>query len=249
MDRLEDAAPVRGQRRHVIRRLHYSIRTEHAYVDWIRRFILFHGKWHPAEMGAPEVEAFLTHLAVQGKVAASAQSGRVGTAHRLRPRLAHKVGDAHPTGLERARKPARLPVVFHARVRGRVPALRIGEEVSQREPRMGVAVRIPRRTSFHRSALRDRAAPSYRPHRVAARGEGSRAFRRPRKTRKLPYFSARVPPPTSWTTATTSGRCRSSWATRNVSTTMIYTPRPEPRRAWGTQPAGRRRGLARMALT
>ena len=75
MDRLEDAAPVRGQPRSldqvrgVIRRLHYSIRTEQAYVDWIRRFILFHRKRHPAETGAPEVEAFLTHLAVQGKAA------------------------------------------------------------------------------------------------------------------------------------------------------------------------------------
>ena len=80
MDRHENSAPTRSQPRlldqvrDVIRRLHYSIRTEQAYVDWIRRFILFHGKRHPAEMGAPEVEAFLTHLAVQGKVAASTQN-------------------------------------------------------------------------------------------------------------------------------------------------------------------------------
>ena len=53
------------QVREKIRLKHYSIRTEQAYVDWIRRFILFHGKRHPAEMGAPEVEAFLTHLAVR----------------------------------------------------------------------------------------------------------------------------------------------------------------------------------------
>ena len=57
-----------------IRVKHYSIRTEQAYVDWIRRFILFHGKRHPQEMGAPEVEAFLTHLAVAGRVAASTQN-------------------------------------------------------------------------------------------------------------------------------------------------------------------------------
>lgn len=44
-----------------IRVLHYSIRTEQAYVDWARRFILFHDKRHPREMGAPEVTAFLTH--------------------------------------------------------------------------------------------------------------------------------------------------------------------------------------------
>lgn len=57
-----------------IRIKHYSIRTEQAYVDWIRRFIRFHGKQHPAELGPAEVEAFLTHLAVAGNVAASTQN-------------------------------------------------------------------------------------------------------------------------------------------------------------------------------
>ena len=52
---------VRGK----IRLKHYSIRTEQAYTDWIRRFILYHGKKHPRDMGAAEVEQFLTHLAVQ----------------------------------------------------------------------------------------------------------------------------------------------------------------------------------------
>jgi hypothetical protein len=56
-----------------IRLKHYSIRTEQSYVQWVRRYILHHDKRHPAEMGAPEVEAFLTHLAVAGNVAASAQ--------------------------------------------------------------------------------------------------------------------------------------------------------------------------------
>jgi len=57
-----------------IRVLHYSIRTEQAYVDWARRFILFHDKRHPREMGAPEVTAFLTHLAVERNVSASTQN-------------------------------------------------------------------------------------------------------------------------------------------------------------------------------
>lgn len=56
------------------RALHYSIRTEEAYVDWARRFILFHGKRHPQEMGAPQVEAFLEHLAVERGVSASTQN-------------------------------------------------------------------------------------------------------------------------------------------------------------------------------
>jgi len=61
------------QVRDKIRLKHYSIRTEEAYVNWIKRFILFQHKRPPVEMGAAEVEAFLTHLAVEGKVAASTQ--------------------------------------------------------------------------------------------------------------------------------------------------------------------------------
>jgi len=53
---------------------HYSIRTEQVYVDWIKRFIWFHGKRHPKDMGAQEIEAFLTHLAVKRKVSASTQN-------------------------------------------------------------------------------------------------------------------------------------------------------------------------------
>jgi integron integrase len=57
-----------------IRVKHYSIRTEDQYAFWVRRFILFHGKRHPREMGAPEVEAFLSDLAVNGRVSASTQN-------------------------------------------------------------------------------------------------------------------------------------------------------------------------------
>jgi len=62
------------QLRAVIRTMHYSIRTVQAYVDWARRFILFHHKRHPQEMGKEEIESFLTHLAVEGRVSASTQS-------------------------------------------------------------------------------------------------------------------------------------------------------------------------------
>ena len=57
-----------------IRVKHYSYRTEETYVQWIRRFILFHNKRHPSEMGGDEVNAFLTHLAVNENVAASTQN-------------------------------------------------------------------------------------------------------------------------------------------------------------------------------
>lgn len=64
LDRVRDA----------IRARHYSVRTELAYVAWIRRFILFHGKRHPVEMGGPEVARFLSNLATEGKVSASTQN-------------------------------------------------------------------------------------------------------------------------------------------------------------------------------
>jgi integron integrase len=69
-----DQPKLLDQVRGVIRTLHYSIRTEEAYVDWTRRFILFHRKRHPKEMGKDEIESFLSHLAVEGRVSASTQS-------------------------------------------------------------------------------------------------------------------------------------------------------------------------------
>jgi len=60
--------------REKIRLKHYSIRTEQAYCDWIRRFVVFHGKRHPSSLGAGHVEAFVTALAVDGNVAASTQN-------------------------------------------------------------------------------------------------------------------------------------------------------------------------------
>lgn len=72
---MQPTAPkLLDQIRALIRTMHYSIRTEEAYLHWARRFILFHNKRHPSEMGKDEIEAFLTHLAVEGRVSASTQS-------------------------------------------------------------------------------------------------------------------------------------------------------------------------------
>ena len=60
--------------RDAIRLKHYSYRTEKTYVNWVYRFILFHNKHHPRDMDAPDIEAFLTHLAVEKRVAASTQN-------------------------------------------------------------------------------------------------------------------------------------------------------------------------------
>ena len=70
-----DAKPrLLEQVRRTLRTLHYSYRTEQQYLHWLRRFILFHGKRHPSSLGPAEVEAFLTHLAVERKVSASTQN-------------------------------------------------------------------------------------------------------------------------------------------------------------------------------
>ena len=62
------------QVRHVIRCKHYSIRTEQSYVSWIKRFIYFHDRRHPKDLGERHISAFLTNLAVQRKVASSTQN-------------------------------------------------------------------------------------------------------------------------------------------------------------------------------
>lgn len=62
------------QVRDVLRRRHYSYQTEKSYIQWIKRFVVFHNMRPPRDMGAPEVEAFLTHLAVDQKVAPSTQN-------------------------------------------------------------------------------------------------------------------------------------------------------------------------------
>ena len=72
-----DASPPPKLLDQVVARLrvkHYSLRTEKTYVDWIKRYIWFHGKRHPQEMGAADVEAFLSHLAVERTVSASTQN-------------------------------------------------------------------------------------------------------------------------------------------------------------------------------
>ena len=97
--------------RHAIRARHYSLRTEEAYVGWIRRYILFHHKRHPAEMGATEINAFVTHLAVEGPVGASTQTQALSALLFLyRHVLNQDVPDLDT--VIRAKRPGRLPTVL-----------------------------------------------------------------------------------------------------------------------------------------
>lgn len=105
------------QVRTTLRRLHYSLRTEEAYVGWIVRFVRFHGTRHPRELGAPEVTAFLNHLAVAGRVAASTQNQALAALLFLyRAVLEQPLDNALP--LVRARQSRYLPTVLtHDEVR------------------------------------------------------------------------------------------------------------------------------------
>ncbi|MGH9367689.1 MAG: integron integrase, partial [Thermoanaerobaculia bacterium] len=97
--------------REAIRARHYSLRTEEAYVAWIRRFILFHRKRHPAEMGEAEINAFLSDLAVRGHVAASTQNQALAALLFLYRNVLQQPLPA-VEGVVRAKRPRHLPVVM-----------------------------------------------------------------------------------------------------------------------------------------
>lgn len=99
------------QVRECIRVRHYSYRTEQQYVGWIRRFILFHGKRHPREMGSVQVEAFLSSLATDRNVAAATQNQALAALLFLY-RQVLKQDLPWLTDVVRARKPRRLPLVL-----------------------------------------------------------------------------------------------------------------------------------------
>jgi site-specific recombinase XerD len=99
------------QVRDKIRFKHYSLSTENTYVSWIKQFIIFHGKRHPAEMGAAEVEAFLTYLATERRASSSTQNQALSAILFLyRDVLAVEL--PWLDGFECSRKLRRLPVVL-----------------------------------------------------------------------------------------------------------------------------------------
>jgi integrase len=99
------------QVREAVRTRHYSIRTEEAYIRWIREYILFFDKRHPAELGAKEVSAFISYLAVKRNVASSTQNQALSALLFLyREVLALPIGWVED--VERAKRPKRLPVVL-----------------------------------------------------------------------------------------------------------------------------------------
>ena len=113
------------QMRDVIRRKHYSLRTEDAYIDWTRRFVHFCKLRHPRECGPIEVQAFLSHLANAGRVAASTQNQARSALLFLYKEV---LGTQLPwlDEIDSAKRPARLPVVLNRDEVARVLALAQG---------------------------------------------------------------------------------------------------------------------------
>jgi integron integrase len=109
---MTDTKPrLMDQMHEALRSRHYAKRTEKTYCQWVVRYIRFHKLRHPAEMGEAEINAFLTHLAVEGHVSASTQTQALSALLFLyRHVLGVEVGDLGD--LVRARKPKRLPVVL-----------------------------------------------------------------------------------------------------------------------------------------
>jgi integron integrase len=97
-----------------IRYKHYSIRTEEAYIDWVRRYLRFHGNRHPADLGADDLEQFLTQLATFGQVAASTQN-QAHSALLFLYRDVLAIDLPWLSGVVRAKASARLPVVLTRR--------------------------------------------------------------------------------------------------------------------------------------
>src|SRR5262245_4582259 len=116
--------------RHAVRAKHFSYRTEQCYVHWIERYIRFHGIKHPDTMGAAEVEAFLTDLAVNGRVSASTQNQALAALLFLYQNVLGR--DLGQLSAVRARRPVRVPVVLS---RDEVRALLLAVDgVSRTEP-------------------------------------------------------------------------------------------------------------------
>ena len=104
------AKKLLDQARDRLRAMHYSYRTEETYIDWMRRYILFHQKRHPEQMGIPEIQEFLTHLAVERNVAASTQNQALSAILFLYREVLHQ--EVEPVLLSSARRPERLPTVL-----------------------------------------------------------------------------------------------------------------------------------------
>ena len=212
----EPAKPkLLDQVRHRCRLRHLALSTENSYVNWIRRYILFDNKRHPQEMGAAEVTAFLTDLAVEGHVAASTQNQALSALLLLyREVLGQDFGWLDE--VVRAKKPKRLPVVFSPEeaigVIGQLHGvrwlmgmqlygggLRLSECLRQRVKdldfeRLQVTVRDGKGEKDCATLLPEEVVEPLKKHLVRVRQEHERALRQGYGGVELPYALARKYP-------------------------------------------------------
>ena len=111
MESEKTKSPFLEEVRDVMRVQHYAIRTEQAYLEWIKRFILFHGKRHPDEMGESEIGVFLTHLVVDRNVASATQGQALNALIFLYRKVLNRPMGEIP-GIVRSRKKVKIPVVL-----------------------------------------------------------------------------------------------------------------------------------------
>ena len=138
---VRDGPRLLDQLRGALRSRHYSRRTEQAYCHWVRRYIHFHELRHPVEMAEPEINAFLTHLAVKEKVSASTQNQALSALLFLyRHVLERKIGDLGE--VIRARKPKRLPVVMTREEVKEVLVLLTGDKLLMASLMYGAGLRL-----------------------------------------------------------------------------------------------------------
>src|SRR5258708_15004695 len=209
-------ARLREQVRQGIRRLHYSLRTEETYLQWIRRFIYFHGKRHPRDLGPVEVTAFLNHLARDRGVADSTQNQALASLLFLYKEVL-TLSLPWLEGLERVRKPARVPTVLTAseaqrllsrlagdrwlmasllygaglrRIRRRGAARCAAREVPPSRVRMGMEVRLSFVQGLGGSPHRRHQAPSRIRKLPRSRGQAGRTRRWDCEARELSYIEA-----------------------------------------------------------
>jgi integrase len=196
--------------RQKFRAKHYSYRTEQAYCEWIKRFILFHGKRHPREMGAAEVERFLSYLASERRVSASTQTQALSALLFL---YRHVLEVELPwiEGLTRAKPSQRVPIVLSREEVAAVLARLSGRERLMAALMYGTGQRLM-------ECLRLRIqSPDFGYRQITVvNGKGGvrqslgRASVSGRRRTRFATLLRR----TCWSPATTSARFRRCWATR-----------------------------------
>jgi len=193
------AKKLMDEARAAFRAAYYSHRTEEQYLNWMRRFILFHGKRHPREMGAEEIQQFLNHLATEGKVSASRSGHRLripatnGPGRQGRERPSYRAPRGAGTACEAAAGVGTQPASTRCRSRqaGGFTALCHRPQIQESRPGLEMVVPVPRQPVCIRAHEYEQASPSYSPiESVTCRKEPARPGLVPTHQAELHWYEA-----------------------------------------------------------